>query len=299
MGKKDKKDGKGGKIKKDKKGKKRKKEKVAPVTDRHLLYSASVQSVEADLDFFQRVYKRKRGRPFRLLREDFCGTAVLACEWVRRRKENRAWGVDLDRATLDWGIEHYVSGLGPAASRLKLLCDDVLGADVPPVDVIAALNFSYCVFKTRADLGAYFARARSSLRPGGIFVLDIFGGTDAVREIVERRKIEGCDAFDGTRVPAFTYVWDQARYNPIDHHIVCHIHFKLPDGTKIRRAFTYDWRLWTIPELRELLAEVGFVASEVYLEGWDDEADDTDGIFRRRVQFENQPGWVAYIVGFV
>ena len=67
-------------------GKKHKKKKKAKelVTDRHLLYSASVQSVDADLDFFQRIYKRKRKKPFRLLREDFCGTAILACDWVRR-----------------------------------------------------------------------------------------------------------------------------------------------------------------------------------------------------------------------
>jgi cyclopropane fatty-acyl-phospholipid synthase-like methyltransferase len=282
---------------KDKKGKKRKRP-VAVVEDRHLLYTAAVQSAEADLEFFERIFKRKRGRPLRLLREDFCGTAILACEWVRRRKENRAWGVDLDRPTLDWGIEHYVSKLGPAASRLELLCENVLEAEVPPVDLVAALNFSYCVFKTRQQVKEYFSAIRSALKPGGMLVLDIFGGTDAVCENVEHRKIDASDSFDGTRVPRFTYIWDQARYNPVDHNIVCHIHFKLRDGKKIQRAFTYDWRLWTIPELRELLDEAGFAYSEVYIEGWNEEGDDTDGIFRRRVQFENELGWVAYVVGF-
>jgi SAM-dependent methyltransferase len=285
-----------GTKKKRKKGKKDKSTRKV-VRDKHLLYTASVQSVDADLDFFQRVYKRRNGRPFRLLREDFCGTAALACDWVRRRKDHRAWGIDLHRATLDWAEEHYVPRLGPAATRLKLLCADVLEADVPRVDVVAGLNFSYCVFKTRDQLRQYFSRAREALRPGGILVLDIFGGTEAVCEALERRKIDACDAFDGTRVPGFTYIWEQARYNPIDNHILCYIHFKLRDGTKVRRAYTYDWRLWTIPELRELLAEAGFAASDVYMEGWDDEEDDADGIFRRRVQAENQPGWVAYVVG--
>ena len=32
--------------------------------------------------------------------------------------------------------------------------------------------------------------------------LDIFGGTEAVCEEVEKRKIEACKAFDGTQVPA-------------------------------------------------------------------------------------------------
>jgi SAM-dependent methyltransferase len=268
------------------------------VNDRHLLYSAAVQSVDSDLDFFQRIHKRKRKRPFRLLREDFCGTAALACEWVRRNRENRAWGVDLDRKTLEWGKKRNVARLGAKAKRLELLRDNVLNAETPPVEVVAALNFSYCVFKTRQDLRAYFEQVRSSLLPGGMLFLDIFGGTEAVCEAVEKRKIDPSKAFDGTPVPRFTYVWDQASYNPVDNHIVCHIHFKLRDGTKIRRAFTYDWRLWTIPELRELLGEAGFAASEVYVEGWDEETEDTDGIFRRRVRFENQAGWVAYVVGF-
>ena len=70
----------------------RKRARTPVVRDRHLLYTAAVQSVDADLDFFLRVYKRKRGEPFKTLREDFCGTAALACEWVRRRFINRGAG---------------------------------------------------------------------------------------------------------------------------------------------------------------------------------------------------------------
>jgi len=288
------------KSKKKKKTDRKKGRKKTPlVRDKHLLYTASVQSVEADLDFFSRVYRRKRGEPFRLLREDFCGTAVLACEWVRRGKHNRAVGVDLDSATLDWGLERYVPRLGRAADRLELVCDDVLNVTRPRVDLVAALNFSFCIFKTREELGRYFRLVRRSLRTEGMFVLDIFGGLDACVEDKENRRIPASDAFDGSRVPAFTYVWEQASYNPVDHHIVCHIHFKLRDGTKIRRAFTYDWRLWTLPELQEILLQSGFSEAEVYVEGWDEEEDDTDGIFRRRKRFENQSGWVAYVVGSV
>ena len=41
--------------------------------------------------------------------------------------------------------------------------------------------------------------------------------------------------------------------NPITHATTCHIHFKFPDGSKLKKAFTYEWRLWTAPEIRELL----------------------------------------------
>jgi len=276
--------------------KKRKKTKKL-IRDRHLLYTAAVQSVDPDIDFFKRVYKRHNGRPFRTLREDFCGTAALACEWVRRNEKNRAFGIDLDQETLAWAAKHNVPALGKAAERLALTRGNVLDDSNPSADLIAALNFSFCVFKTRPFLLDYFRKVRSKLEPGGVFVLDIFGGTEAGAIDEEKRAIEACEAFDGRKVPSFTYVWDQYRFNPVDHHIVCRIHFKLADGTKLRRAFVYDWRLWTIPELRELLEEAGFARSDVYVEGWDEEADDTDGIFRRRKKFENQSGWVAYVVG--
>ncbi len=284
------------KKEKDKKKKKRKQAKEV-VRDRHLLYSASVQSADADLDFFQRVYKRKRGKRFTTLREDFCGTALLACEFVKRGPRNRAIGIDLDRPTLDWGRGRYLPALGKAAERLTLIEGNVLDPGHPKAEVVAALNFSYSVFKTRDPLRGYFAAVRKALLPGGLFFLDAFGGTEAMDEDEEDRKIPSSTAFDGTKIPKFTYVWEQAAFNPVNHDILCHIHFKLADGARLRRAFTYDWRLWTLPELQELMLEAGFADAEVYVEGWDDEEDDTDGIFRRRKRFENQSGWVAYVVG--
>src|SRR2546423_6308758 len=77
----------------------RRRSKNFATVDRHVLYEAAVQDIEFDLSFFQRVYRQLRGRPLRLLREDFCGTARLACEWVRRRPSRRAWAVDLSAAT--------------------------------------------------------------------------------------------------------------------------------------------------------------------------------------------------------
>ena len=140
-------------------------------------------------------------------------------------------------------------------------------------------------------------RLRDSLQEDGIFVLDAFGGTEAMEIMDEDRKIPASIGFDGRKIPAFTYVWDQARFNAITHELVCHIHFKFSDGTKMKRAFTYDWRLWTLPELQEILLEAGFSAAEIYLEGWDEEEDEADGIFRRRTYFENIAGWVGYVVG--
>lgn len=275
-----------------------KKKKLRVVKDKHLLYSAAVQSVDADVDFFERVYRRVRRKPFEFLREDFCGTAALACEWVRRGPKNRALGIDLDRPTLDWGLAHSVAHIAEHASRIELLCSNVLDVTRPKVDVVAALNFSYSVFKTRELLESYFRQVRRSLRDDGILFLDTLGGSEAMAELKEKRRIPASRAFDGRKVPAFTYIWDQLSFNPVDHDFQCRIHFKLADGTRVKRAFSYDWRLWTLPELQELMREAGFAETAVYVEGWDDEADDSDGVFRRRKRFENQEAWVAYVVGF-
>lgn len=265
--------------------------------DRQHLYECAVQSCEADLDFAEKVYRKHRGRRFQFLREDFCGTAALACTWVLRREGNRALGVDLDRKTLDWGIEHNVKVLGEDSSRLELKQENVCSVFNPKADVTMALNFSYWVFKTRAEILAYFKAAHRSLKKDGVFVLDLFGGAEAMMESEEEREIDSDVCFDGTRVPEFDYEWDQAHFNPITNDFTCHIHFTLGDGTKIRRAFTYHWRFWTIPELRELLSEAGFASSEFYTDGWDDDEDDSDGIYLRRKRIENDGVWVGYVIG--
>jgi SAM-dependent methyltransferase len=264
--------------------------------DLHYFYEASVQGVDWDIAFAARVFKTKRKRQALDLREDFCGTAKLACEWVSHSPKRQAWGVDIDPATLDWGAEHNLPHLGDKAGKVELICGDVMTAITPPADLVMALNFSYCIFKTRDQLCTYFKKVRSSLKKDGIFVMDLYGGTEAVEAKLEPRDVEAFTAKDGTKVPTFEYVWDQNVYNVIDHHVVNYIHFNVPGFGKIKKAFTYDWRLWTLPEVQELLIEAGFKSAEVYLHGWnkDGESDET---YRRRKVYENSLGWVAYIVG--
>jgi len=268
--------------------------------DRHVLYEASVQGVYYDLDFFERVYRHLRGRTFRLLREDFCGTASLAAAWALRRPANLAWGVDLDPAVLAWAKRHRLARLRPeVARRVVLQRADVRDVTRPRVDVVAALNFSYWVFKQRDELLDYFRTVRRSLRPRGLFFTAVFGGTESMGTLIEKRRIAASRAVDGSHVPAFGYQWEHARFNPVDHHLLCHIHFRLWDGTWMRKAFSYDWRLWTPPELREVMAEAGFRSSTVYVEGWNDKENKPDGHYRLKRDFDNQEGWLAYVVGAV
>lgn len=258
---------------------------LAERADRHKLYERSVQSTPEEVELITQIYVERRGRKPRVLREDFCGTAQLACEWVRYNPRNRAIGVDIDPEVLAWGREHNVAKLTPSQRRrIRLINDDVMHARCPRADILVAFNFSYWVFKRREQLLAYFTAARRGLAPRGLYMLDIFGGPDAFAECRERTKFRN-----------FTYVWEQASYEPISGDYVCHIHFLFPDGSKLKPAFTYNWRLWTLPEIRDLLEEAGFSRSTVYWEqtGADGEG---NGEFAPAERGEADPAWIAYVV---
>ncbi|HLF11609.1 MAG TPA: class I SAM-dependent methyltransferase [Gammaproteobacteria bacterium] len=258
---------------------------MAERADIHELYEKSVQAVDVEMDFLQETFRTLRGRAAVSFREDFCGTASAACEWVRTNSKGHAVGVDLDASVLDWGRRNRVARLPEKArARVKLLNEDVRKVVTEPVDLVCAFNFSYYCFKTREEMRNYFSRVRDALNPDGVFFLDAFGGPDASDLQKEKTKLDG-----------FTYVWDQAVFEPVTSRIVCHIHFKFPDGSKIKKAFTYDWRLWTLPELRELLTEAGFAKVRVYWEGTDDDGEG-DGVFTEHATGEPDLAWIAYLV---
>lgn len=262
------------------------KKNMADNADRHDLYQESVQDTEAEIDFVEETWAELRNRPAELLREDFCGTANTACEWVKRDPQHWAVGVDLDSEVLEWGALNNLVRLDDAAQvRITLLEADVLEADVEPADIVLAMNFSYFLFLTRADMLAYFESVRASLVEDGIFFLDAYGGYDAPRDIVEERDCEG-----------FTYIWEQAEFNPIDGTMQCHIHYEFPDRSRMDRAFSYFWRLWTLPEITELLEEAGFSDVAVYWEGTDQETGEGDGVYRPATRGDADPGWVCYVV---
>lgn len=263
----------------------RKRRPLAERADRHRLYEKSVQDAAVEVDFVDMAFRNLRKRRPVSLREDFCGTANVCCEWVRRGPARTAVGVDLDPEVLGWSREHQVPGLRAAQQqRLRLLEGNVLTARTRPVDVLLAMNFSYWIFKRRDELRHYFSTARDNLKRDGVFILDCFGGYDAFRVLKEKRDYRG-----------HTYVWDQASYNPVTGEILCHIHFQFRDGSKLPQAFTYDWRLWTLPEIREVLAEAGFSRTVVYWQGWDEKTGEPNGEFAPVVRADADAGWISYL----
>jgi len=254
--------------------------------NRHWLYQESVQSPEVHFDFFDRIFRERNGRKPASLKEDFCGTALLASEWVERRATNTVLGVDLDAETLRWGQQHNIDRLtDDQRERVTLRRANVLQVTRPRVDLVVALNFSFFIFRSRTELLEYFRAARRSLSPGGLFIGDMFGGWEAQRPMIEKTRYRG-----------FTYLWELDQYDPIGNFARFHIHFKFHDRGGIRRAFTYEWRLWTIPEVRELLVEAGFRHVDIYWEGIDRRSGYGNSVFRKSTRATNSQGWIAFFV---
>lgn len=261
---------------------------TARTADRHVLYQLAVQSPDSDARFYARYFQKLTGQPLRRFREDFCGTAALACEFVKLHRQNTAVGVDLHWPTLAWGRIHNVKKRldQDQQQRLTLLQQDVRDVRAPSVQFLCAVNFSYSVFHTRAELAAYIRNCFQSLEPGGMLMLDAWGGGLVQRACVDRRRLHG-----------FDYLWDQHAFDPISHKIDCRIHFWFRDGSRMNNAFTYDWRLWTLPELRELFVEAGFEGVHVLWECTDSKTRSGNGVFLRKEVGDDDPAWITYVVG--
>ena len=265
--------------------KKKKRDRQAFLANKHDLYQKAVQEPEADTEFMEKVFRKKFKNTPLVMREDFCGTGFLSATWVAEKKERRAIGYDLDPDTVNWGVENNLSDLdSDQRSRIELRIADVLDAPKEPVDIVCAMNFSWWIFKKRNQLLKYFRSVRSSLLDEGLFVLDMYGGSEAYEEMEEEREKED-----------FSYIWDQEKVCGITDEVLCHISFHFPDGSKMKKAFTYDWRRYGMRETQEILIDAGFSSVEVYWEGTDEDGEG-DGEFTLQTEAENSEAWIAYLV---
>jgi len=228
----------------------------AATADKYELYHLAVQAPDDEVDFLERVYRERRKRAPRHLREDFSGAALVACEWVSRGPARTAEAYDIDPEVFEWAREHHVRDLGTAAQRLHLCLRDVREPSLIPPDVRCAENFSYFLLMTRREMLDYFSGVYRDLAPEGVFVIDAWGGAAATDPVEEKRPLPG----------GITYVWEQESYEPVTSEMTCHIHFRFRDGSAMERAFSYTWRFWFLPELRDVLMEAGFTSIDSYFE---------------------------------
>ena len=269
---------------------------MADSADKYALYRLSVQDPEHEVSMFRRFYKDAFGREATSLREDFCAAFAVCCEWVKTSKDRVAVGVDLDDEPLSYGRTHYLSKLNAEQqSRIALEKTDVM-TTTTTAEIIAAQNYSFYIFKKRAEVLRYFRQVHASLADEGCFVFDMMGGSAMYADdVVEGRQVARPTAIDKANNPPFRYVWHQVAFDPVSADALFHIHFRFPDGSALEKAFTYDWRLWTLPELLELLDEAGFSQRHVYWET-DDKEGNPSGNYRRALRGEADPAWLCYVV---
>ncbi|OFZ22923.1 MAG: hypothetical protein A2X94_14945 [Bdellovibrionales bacterium GWB1_55_8] len=266
----------------------RKRRKKPQAPDKYTLYEQSVQSPDVQVDWFQSIYKDLRKKAAHSLREDFCGTFAISADWVRRDKKNSAQALDLDPEPLTYGLQaHGASLSADQVRRLNVLKQNVISVTPRRADVIAACNFSFCIFQQRSVLLDYFRACLASIKRDGVLILELAGGPGMIETTRETRKIR-------QKGYKYTYVWHQKSFDPVSRRGHYAIHFESKDW-KLKDAFTYDWRMWTIPEIRDALRDAGFKKTYVY---WETEhRGRASGEYVRSETGDNAYSWVAYIVG--
>jgi hypothetical protein len=254
---------------------------TAQKIDKYSLYLDSVQAPEFEVAFFEKVFKKEFSIEAVSLREDFAGSAAVCYEWVKSKKFRWAYAVDYDLEPLEWGKDYFGEH-----KNVTMLNQDVRSPSPIKTDLISAQNSSFCIFKTRKELLEYFQFAYNNLKDKGLFILDLMGGPATQQdEYLEKKKKS-----------SFTYEWQQLSYDPVNNRAQFAINFKLKNGKTIAKAFKYDWRMWTLPELRELLEEAGFVAVDTYFECTDSKTQKGNGVFRITKKSTAHESWIAYIV---
>jgi len=271
---------------------KKNKKSLAKLADKYACYQKSVQAPEHEVEFFEKAFKDSFQASPLSIREDFCGTFLVSTQWVKSGADRTAVCVDIDPEPLEWGRENNLPNLSEEQqSRIRILRQDVRKRNRPQVDVLAAQNFSFWIFKTRAEVVDYFKIARANLKPQGILITDMMGGGEC---LVENRTDPPRTIGKGKK--SFKYYWSQDRFDPVTHDASFHISFKFKDGSRLKKPFEYHWRFWSIPEVREMMAEAGFSESHVYFEGTDETGED-DGIYRRVTEADSAATWISYVVG--
>jgi hypothetical protein len=258
--------------------------------NKHELYELSVQSPDTHAAWFDQIYSNTFKKKALHLREDFCGTFQLSCEWVKLRTKNTALGLDLDPEPISYGMNHHFSKMtSHQKKRLKVAQQDVLSPTRSKSDLIVGCNFSFCIFKKRDQLLKYFKSAHASLNSKGMLLLEIAGGPGMIAPMREKKEVKR------SRKEKFTYIWHQKSFDPITNNAHYSIHFKLGNGKTLKDQFTYDWRLWSIPELRETLQDAGFKETMIYWET-EHEGEGTDEYVPTE-KGDNSYAWVAYVLG--
>jgi hypothetical protein len=221
--------------------------------NRYDLYELAAQTPDLQARFLHAVH----GRAPAVLAEDFSGPSGIARAWLAMAPFHRAICTDRDPDPIEHAQQRLAEQLDedPHSRATWYICD-VLEAG-GRADVIASLNFAVCELHERSRLLTYLRHSLLRLEADGVFVADVYAGPDALLtgRYAQTIETEQGDVF---------YEWEQIEADPLTARVRNAMHFRLPDGRELPNAFEYDWRLWSIPELRDALWEAGFARTEAY-----------------------------------
>ena len=256
-----------------------------------LLYESSVQDPKWHVEYLPRFHRTLVGKNPLSMREDFCGSGRISCEWVKLSRKNKAVGIDIDPRPLRYANKINKGTLTKdECSRLKFINQNVLKSTQEKFDLVGSYNFSFFALHEREEMLQYAKAVYRSLKLPGTFFLDIAGGPGFLKTRQNNQKIT---------IPGhgtFRQIWEQSDYNPITSINQYSIHFMLLNGKCLNDAFVYRWRIWQIRELREILAEAGFKKSLVLWEK-NKKTNEGSGEFYPTENAENAYTWVAYVIG--
>jgi len=257
---------------------------------KYLLYETAVQNPAWQMKYLSLFHRGLTGRTALSMREDFCGSGKISCEWVKKSPKHTAVGLDLDPEPLEYAERVNRTALSSGAqNRVRFLKQDVLQSTREKFDLIGAHNFSFFTFHDRPTLLRYARSVHQSLKKQSTFFMEMAGGPVFQDPSSEKTTVQV------PGVGKVQYLWEHHEYDPILGMNDYSIHFKLPRQAWWNDVFRYHWRLWGIREVREILAEAGFSRSVVLwpVDGSRGEA----GVYSEREITENYDVWVCYVVG--
>ncbi|XVF05192.1 hypothetical protein REPUB_Repub05bG0150600 [Reevesia pubescens] len=228
-----------------------------------LLYQQSVQSPKGDISYLQKFFLMYVGGRLPLhLQEDFCGTALFRislfhgnvlksheAKLVSFMPQELIRNIQLEESDNNSKIAAIDPNMHEGSTSLSNEESIKAESKIPAQDIVCAFNYSCCCLHKHTELVLYFKHVLEALsRKGGIFVMNLYGGMSSEQSLRLQK-----------RFPNFRYTWEQAEFDIIERKTRISLQFHLQKKQKrLRHAFSYSWRLWSLPEINDCLEEAGF-----------------------------------------
>jgi len=238
--------------------------------NKHFLYQKTVQNPKREVEFFRKIYRMIFKTIPTKFREDFCGTALLSCEWVKNNVCNTAVGIDIDELTIKWGIENNIHNLSSGSERIRLIAQNVLEEfkEKTKFDIICSMNYSHFMLHKRKDLVKYFTNIKRNLERG-LFICDFFGGNHLFYNHTHKNQTAN-------------YKCRIGQMNIINNQSITSLNFKNGEN-HYETLFEYCFRVYSLIELKEALEDAGFNKFKIFLK---DVSDDDENTFHEYEEFD-------------